>query len=255
MNRKPLIGISCGMGQNITSTNMAHIPGQQHRLNDSYVRAVTLAGGIPVILPSGEDADLMRTMADLMDGILLSGGGDLDPNLYGKRPTAKLGEVSPRRDAAELALAEYVLNHTDKPVLGICRGIQVMNVALGGTLHIDLPSEGKLEHSLTMFPRNVTTHAVQVEENTALSRVLGSGGEHLVNSFHHQAVDVLGEGLMDSARSAGDGVIEAVEIPGFRFVIGVQWHPEELVNNDDAKALFRRFVEAAQQDGYRTKIK
>ena len=117
--KKPLIGISGSMGQAIDSMTMEQIPRQQHRLNDSYVQAVLLSGGIPVILPVCEDPELMRAMADRVDGVLLSGGDDLDPNLYGKRPTGKLGTVCPRRDTAELALAEYVLHHTDKPYKGM----------------------------------------------------------------------------------------------------------------------------------------
>lgn len=247
MRKKPLIGISCGMGQLAAADNSMQLPLQQHRLNDSYAQAVVRAGGIPVILPGFEDPALMQEMVDGVDGVILSGGCDVDPFLYGRRPTGKLGPVSPRRDAAELALAEYVLRNTEKPMLAICRGIQVMNVALGGSLYIDLPSEGKLDHSLTMYPRNVTSHDVEVEADTELARILGSAGKHRVNSFHHQAVDALGEGLIVTARSLPDGVVEAVELPGSRFALGVQWHPEELRGLDDADALFRAFVTAAQK--------
>ena len=225
--KKPLIGITNGMGLAISSMNMEHPPINQHRLNDSYVQAVIRAGGIPVILPPCEDASLMEAMVDGVDGVILSGGGDLDPALFGQRPTGKLGGVSPRRDAAELAVADYVLNKTEKPLLGICRGVQVLNVALGGSLHIDLPDAGKLDHALYMYPRNVTSHEVAVEENTRLSQILG-GGVHKVNSFHHQAVDEPGRGLTVTARSVPDGVIEAVYLPGKRFVWGVQWHPESV---------------------------
>lgn len=247
MTKKPLIGITDGMGQAIYSMNMTNMPLQQHRLNDSYVQAVIRSGGIPVILPVCEDPALMQAMADRVDGVLLSGGDDLDPNLYGKRPTGKLGSVSFRRDTAELAIARYVLQHTDKPILGICRGVQVMNVALGGTLHIDLPSAGKEDHGLTMYPRYMTSHEVAVEENTALARIFGSGGIHKVNSFHHQAVDALGEGLTVTARSIPDDVVEAVELPGPRFAVGVQWHPEELTASEDAAALFQAFIQAASE--------
>lgn len=244
MNRKPLIGITNGMGQAIYSVNMGQVPLQQHRLNDSYVQAVIQAGGVPVILPVCEDPALMRSMVDGVDGVLLSGGDDVDPRCYGQRATARLGSVSPRRDTAELAVAEYVLKETNKPLLGICRGIQVMNVALGGSLYIDLPDAGKLEHSLSMYPRTVTSHSVEVAENTRLAGIMGSGS-HAVNSFHHQAVDALGEGLLVTARSVPDAVIEAVELPGERFAVGVQWHPEELRTTEDAAALFRAFIDAA----------
>ena len=243
--KKPLIGITGGLSPVIESMTMDHMPLQRHRLNDSYIQAVIQAGGIPVILPVCEDPALMQALADRVDGVLLSGGDDLDSNIYGKRPTGKLGTVCPRRDAAELALAEYVLHHTDKPLLGICRGVQVLNVALGGTLHIDLPSLGTESHSLNMYPRSQVTHPVRVEEDSALARILGSGGEHWVNSFHHQAVDAPGEGLIVTAHAIPDHVIEAVELPGERFVIGVQWHPEELRTSEDAAKLFRAFIEAS----------
>ena len=119
--KKPLIGITNGMGLAISSMNMEHPPINQHRLNDSYVQAVIRAGGIPVILPPCEDASLMEAMVDGVDGVILSGGGDLDPALFGQRPTGKLGGVSPRRDAAELAVADYVLNKTEKPLQDIRR--------------------------------------------------------------------------------------------------------------------------------------
>lgn len=245
MRKKPLIGITGGMGQAIYSLHMEQIPMQQHRLNDSYVQAVIQAGGIPVILPVCEDPELMHHMVDSMDGVLLSGGGDMDPACYGKRATGRQGFVSPRRDIADLAVAEYVLKLTDKPLLGICRGVQVMNVALGGSLHIDLPDAGMLDHALNMYPRNMTSHAINIEAGTRLSEIMGSGS-HGVNSFHHQAVDVLGEGLIVTARSVPDEVIEAVELSGPRFAVGVQWHPEELRATEKSAVLFQAFIAAAQ---------
>ena len=126
-----------------------------------------------------------------------------------ERATEKLGAVTPRRDDFELALAQYVLSRTNKPVLGICRGIQVLNVAMGGTLHIDLPADGKLCHSLTMYPRNVRTHEITILDGTRLEQVMGLKGR--VNSFHHQAIKDIAEGLIVTAVSEPDQVIEAVE--------------------------------------------
>ena len=243
---KPLIGITGSMGLGIYSLQQEHMPAEQHRLSDSYVKAIYQAGGIPVVLPCCEDPELMKAMADKVDAVLLSGGGDVDPQIYGQRATGRLGSVTPRRDTAELAIAKYIIEETDKPILGICRGVQVMNVAMGGTLHIDLPDAGKLCHSLTMYPRHMTTHAVEVAENSRLAESYGSG-EQQVNSFHHEAVDAVAPGLVVTARSAPDDVIEAVELPGERFVVGVQWHPEELIAREEAQKLFRNFVEAAKK--------
>lgn len=243
---KPIIGISCSMGQNIYSMTMENRPQLQHRMNDTYINAVLQAGGIPVILPNLEDTSVIPELVDGLDGILLSGGGDVDPVLFGERATGHLGTVTPRRDTFELALAKYVLENTDKPVLGICRGIQVMNVAMGGSLYIDLPDAGKLCHSLDMYPRNSVTHDVCIAENTRMASIMG-GTSARVNSFHHQAVKEAAQGFVVSAWSAPDDVVEAMELQGSRFAVGVQWHPEELVHRDEARKLFSRFVDAANR--------
>ena len=243
---RPLIGISCSMGQAIYSMTQDNVPQMQHRLGDSYVKAVTQAGGVPVLLPNNLDISTVEEIAAGLDGFLLSGGGDVDPALFGERATAQLGAVTPRRDDFELALTRYVLEKTDKPVLGICRGIQVMNVAMGGSLHIDLPSDGKLCHSMGMYPRNVRTHAVRVTPGSRMEGFMdGQTGQ--VNSFHHQAIRDVAEGFVVSAMSVPDDVVEAVELPAERFVVGVQWHPEELVEFPEARNLFEAFVEAAKK--------
>lgn len=243
---RPLIGISCSMGQAIYSLNQDNVPQLQHRLGDNYVKAITQAGGVPVLLPNNLDITTVEEIAAGLDGFLLSGGGDVDPYLFGERATEKLGAVTPRRDDFELALAQYVLKKTDKPVLGICRGIQVMNVAMGGTLHIDLPSDGKLCHSMGMYPRNIRTHGVSVTSCTRMAEIM-DGTEGRVNSFHHQAIRNVADCFAVSAVSVPDNVVEAVEMPGERFVVGVQWHPEELTEYEEAKTLFRSFVEAASK--------
>lgn len=242
---KPLIGISCSMGQNIYSMTMENLPQLQHRMNDTYIKAVLQAGGIPVILPNLEDLSVLPDLVAGLDGILLSGGGDVDPAIFGQRPTAHLGTVTPRRDTFELALTRHVLNNTDKPVLGICRGIQVMNVAMGGSLYIDLPDAGKLCHSLNMYPRDSVTHKICILENTRMYEIMGSK-DGVVNSFHHQAVKEIADGFVASAWSASDDVIEAMELPGHRFVVGVQWHPEELTHRIESRRLFSDFVNAAK---------
>ena len=244
---RPLIGISCSMGQAIYSMHQDNPPQLQHRMNDTYVNAVLRAGGIPVILPNIEDVSCVEEIASRLDGFLLSGGDDVDPAIFGKRATGKLGHVIPRRDNFEIALAKYVINHTNKPLLGICRGIQVLNVAMGGSLHIDLPDAGKLCHSLSMYPRNVCSHDVTVMADTRLAEIMGSG-EGRVNSFHHQAIDKLADNLIVSAVSTDDNVIEAVELFGDRFILGVQWHPEELTERQEARNLFSAFLDAARKN-------
>ncbi len=242
---RPLIGISCSMGQAIYSLNQDNPPQLQHRMNDSYIKAIAAAGGIPVILPNVEDLSSVVEIAEKLDGFVLSGGDDVDPALFGQRATERLGHVIPRRDNFEIALAQYIIEKTEKPLLGICRGIQVLNVALKGTLHIDLPADGKLCHSLSMYPRDVCSHEITVTPNTRLAQIMGNARR--VNSFHHQAIRQLGEGLTISALSVPDDVIEAVELPGKQFVMGVQWHPEELTAREEAKELFRQFVSAAKK--------
>lgn len=242
---KPIIGITCSMAQYIYSMTMENTPQLQHRMNDTYVNAVLAAGGIPVILPNYEDISVIPELAEGLDGLLLSGGNDIDPAVFGERATAHLGTVTPRRDAFELALARYVLKETGKPVLGICRGIQVLNVAMGGSLHIDLTEDGKQAHTLAMYPRSAVTHDVRIAENTRMERIMeGTAGR--VNSFHHQAVKDLAEGFVVSAWSEPDGVVEAMELPGDRYVVGVQWHPEELVHRTESRNLFTSFVDAAK---------
>ena len=243
---KPLIGITCGIGLNITNLNMQHMPAEQHRLSDAYVKAVALAGGIPVIIPVYEDISLVRDVIDRMDGVILSGGGDPDSARYSQRATARLGAVSPRRDAFDFEVAEYVMNETTKPVLGICRGTQVMNVAAGGSLHIDLKDDGKLEHMLNMYPRNMQSHTIEVAQDTKLAQIVGEGNCP-VNSFHHEAVKNEGQGFQVSAYSIPDGVVEAIEMSGERFVVGVQWHPEEMTHMESQLEIFRTLVNAAAQ--------
>jgi len=243
---KPLIGITASMGLGIYSLQQEHMPAEQHRLSDSYVQAIVQAGGVPVVLPNCEDPELLKAMVDRLDGVLLSGGGDVDPTIHGQRATGRLGSVSPRRDTAEIAIAKYVIEQTDKPLLGICRGIQIMNVAMGGTLHIDLPEDGKLCHSLTMYPRHMTTHTVEVAPQSRLAGILGEG-RVWVNSFHHQAVKEAAPCFAVTARASDDDVVEGMELPGGRLVVGVQWHPEELRAREDARRLFAAFVSAAKK--------
>ena len=226
----PLIGIT-------TSVTVDKSPERAY-VNLAYIRAVQDAGGIPLLLPPHLTAPVQAALWERLDGLVLTGGGDIDPARFGQARHPKTDDVAPARDELELGLTRRALDE-DVPLFAICRGIQVLNVALGGTLVQDLPSErpSSIAHS-QREPRHESTHAVKVMgEGTRLGRVLGSL-EVSVNSMHHQAIDRLGFGLREVAWSP-DGVIEGV---------GVQWHPEELVGHDQAaRNLFTALVEAARQ--------
>jgi putative glutamine amidotransferase len=222
-------------------------------LNEAYVLAIDEAGGVPLIVTPAHTGPALRALYELLDGLLLTGGEDVAPERYRAAPAHPSVEVVPERDALEFSLLEWALAD-DLPVLAICRGIQVLNVAMGGTLYQDLPSErpGHLLHDQTRRdppgPRTEPHHPVEVQPGSALADLLG--GERLdVNSLHHQGIRTLAPGLAAVAH-APDQLIEGVEPagPGHRsFLIGVQWHPEELARAGDApsRRLFERFVAAA----------
>ena len=234
----PLIGIT-------TSVTVDKTPERAY-VNLTYIRAVQAAGGIPILLTPHLAAEIVAALWQRLDGLLLTGGGDIDPATFARLRHPKVDDVSPARDELELGLTRRAVDD-GVPLFAICRGIQVLNVALGGTLVQDLPGErpGPIVHSQSE-PRDQPTHAVKVMgEGTRLGRVLGAL-EIAVNSMHHQAIDRLGDGLREVAW-APDGVIEGVELSGERFVVGVQWHPEELVGHDRAaRSLFAALVDAAR---------
>jgi putative glutamine amidotransferase len=214
-------------------------------LRPEYVRAVEAAGGRPVLLAPGRAEDVAAHL-EAVDGLLLTGGSDVAPDLYGQEAHPKLGRVVRERDEFELALCREALRR-DLPVLAICRGQQVLNVAAGGTLVQDIPSqvEGAAEHNPQGVERWALAHEVAVTAGTRLHEVLGRETVR-VNSFHHQSVERVGDGLVVSARAVGDGVVEGIEAPGRRFVVGVQWHPEAYWDREGGTpALFAAFVAAA----------
>jgi putative glutamine amidotransferase len=216
-----------------------------HAMREDYVRSVEQAGAVPLVLPPVEPGDV-STLLDRLDGVLLSGGVDVDPVLYGQPPHPKLGRVNRRRDEFELALAREAL-HRDLPILAICRGHQVLNVATGGTLVQDIPSlvERAMEHDAS-GPRWRRAHAVEVTSPSRLRDILGQETVS-VNSFHHQAVDRIGEGLVVTARCLEDGIVEGLEMPSRRFVVAVQWHPESFWNQPRSfQPLFDAHVEACR---------
>jgi putative glutamine amidotransferase len=239
----PLIGIT-------TSVTIDTVPERAY-VNGAYIRAVQAAGGIPLLLTPHFTPEVQAALWQRLDGLVLTGGGDIAPARFGEAPHPAVDDVSPARDALEIGLTQRAVAD-DVPLFAICRGVQVLNVALGGTLVQDLPSQwpNALAHS-QKAPRHEPSHAVKVMgEGTRLGRVLGAL-EIEVNSMHHQGINRLGQGLREVAW-APDGVIEGVEMPGDdRFVLGVQWHPEELVGHDQAaRNLFAAIVDAARRRSY-----
>jgi putative glutamine amidotransferase len=233
----PLIGV--------TTSVTTGKEGERAVLNAAYVAAVQRAGGVPVLLPPQLEDQARAELFTRLQGVLLTGGGDLDSARFDEPRHRTVSGVSAARDRLEIALVEHALARR-LPVLAICRGVQVLNVALGGSLYQDLPSDPgtPLLHSQEA-PRDETTHRVRVVPGSRLEEVLGASELH-VNSFHHQAIKRLGRGLAAVAFSEPDGVIEGAELPdSSRFVLGVQWHPEELEPREKtAQRLFRALVDA-----------
>jgi putative glutamine amidotransferase len=235
----PLIGVSV---HRATDPDRAELDA----LLAQIVAAVERAAGAPVLIPPGLRPGALRTIFGRLDGVLLPGGGDLDPASYGGAPHPRASGVDGERDAAELALAGWAA-HERKPLFGICRGAQVLNVALGGSLYADVSEHpGAERHDYYPgLPTDLLPHAVEVEGGTRLAAALGASLV-LVNSLHHQACRALAPGLLAAAR-APDGLVEAVELPAHPFALAVQWHPECLPDMPEMQRLFEAFVAAAAQ--------
>lgn len=240
MSRPPLIGVT-------TSITVGKQPERAY-VNSAYLAAIQMAGGVPVPVTPQLDARSQQELLAILDGFLLTGGGDLDPAAFNEPPHPTLYEVAPARDRLEIALVHHAME-SRKPLLAVCRGIQVLNVALGGTLFQDVASDpgSEIQHQQDKddTPRNEPTHPVKVVAGSRLAQVLGTT-DLRVNSMHHQAVKAVGRGLVPVA-FAPDMVIEGVELEEpDRFVLGVQWHPEELTDREpSARRLFGALVAAA----------
>ena len=214
-------------------------------MQPGYLRGIELAGGAPVVLPMTEDLWVLEDILRGCSGLLLPGGHDVEPALYGQALLPECGELCRSRDKLEGRLLTWALER-DIPILGICRGAQMLNVHLGGTLYQDLPTQrpASLEHS-QQPPYEQTTHRVTVLEGGLLAGLIGAG-ELAVNSLHHQAIDRVASGLVVDALSE-DGLVEGVHLPGKRFVLGVQWHPEYCCEQQtEALGIFRGFLKACQ---------
>lgn len=234
--KTPLIGITASKNNE-----------PDDRLPQAYSTSVIAAGGAPVLLPTGYPVEAVPELLGRLDGLLLSGGGDVSPALFPAKDPHLCDDILPDRDMLEFALLKTA-SQMNLPVLGICRGMQVINVSRGGTLYTDIPSQftTSLQHSTPEENgRDSLVHEVTIESDSQLARILGVP-RLKVNSFHHQAALVIGQNLQVVAH-ASDGLVEAVEDRSMRFFVGVQWHPECLQAVASAhRALFTAFIEAAQ---------
>ncbi|QTD41189.1 gamma-glutamyl-gamma-aminobutyrate hydrolase family protein [Sporosarcina sp. Te-1] len=228
---KPMIGVTMDMAE-----------GQKQVVQEAYIDAILHAGGIPLLIPAGVEKDA-KQIEEVLDGLVLSGGDDVDPYFFEEEPCIALGKVTPERDAMEIALTRQFLN-ADKPILGICRGMQLLNIVCGGTIYQDLDTqyENPLLQHKQKAAKSHGSHAVTLAPASVLHRIAGRDVIR-VNSFHHQAVRDIASPFFVTGQTS-DGVIEAMESTKHRFVVGVQWHPEELSEAGDpiSQKLFDLFV-------------
>ena len=234
---KPLIGITTTQSKNVHGYPTV-------MLMQSYIDAVAQAGGVPILIPSLIAEDGWEVAYSRLDGILFSGGGDIGLEFSPGEPHLRIDEVDLQRDAIELSMIKTAASD-GKPFLGICRGCQVLNVALGGTLYTHLPDQlpHALDHSYPGNMRTVLVHEVKIEEGTQIAEIFGQPIIK-VNSLHHQGL----KGIAPSLRVAGhapDGLVEAIELPDHPFGLAVQWHPEWLTDQEATRNLFRKFVVSA----------
>jgi putative glutamine amidotransferase len=236
----PVIGITVYSATNESGNPISAV-------QTKYIEAIVQAGGAPFLIPNHVSAEMMQDLYARLDGILFTGGGDLALNLYNGTPHPSVGLVDEARDAAELPLVCRAADD-GKPFLGVCRGLQLVNVALGGTLysHILDQHEGAHQHDWHVgYPRDYLAHEVRVQADSKLAKIVAEPVLQ-VNSLHHQGIEQIAPQLVPVAY-APDGLIEGVELPGHLFGVAVQWHPEWLTGQAAARNLFRALVDAARK--------
>lgn len=214
-------------------------------VTDAYIQAIKSAGGLPIVLPLVKSKTVIQEYVALCDGFLFCGGGDITPLLFGQEPATGIGKTDITLDLFQIRLMKVILEK-EKPVLAICRGMQVLNVACGGTIYQDLNLTDfeTINHMQTSVSRKDISHKVVFTPKTIIQKILGDFA--YTNSFHHQAINRLGNGLMISG-TTGDDIIEAIEMPSHSFVVGVQWHPESMLESaPNMKQLFCALVRYAK---------
>lgn len=236
---RPLIGI---LARIATIDSGAFNGLERVNLPNAYINAIEKAGGVPIVIPVNTNKENIKEQVNAMDGIIISGGDDVNPNIYKEEPLNELGYINPTLDKFDIEVINVALE-LDKPILGICRGLQVINVALGGSLYQDLKyiKGSHIKHNQQTKPY-LGTHYIDIKENSILKEIMKE--KVLVNSYHHQSIKTLGNKLKVIAYS-NDGVIEAVQKEDKNFVVGVQWHPELMVDScEHMLNLFKNFVNA-----------
>jgi len=246
---RPVIGITCGLTASKIGGNSPYFS-QYNIISCDYAQAIEHSGGVPMFLPHTESLELADDYLSSIDGILLSGGGDIDPLVFGEEPHPQIGNVDVVRDRMELSLLEKALNQ-DIPILGICRGIQMLAVASGGNICQDIASE-KTDSKVCHSQKGAgwyASHTIEIQPDTMLHNIFETTTDR-VNSFHHQAVNEVGRNFVVAAR-AKDGVIEAIESSTHRFAIGVQFHSELMwKRHPPTQKLFAHFVKVCQSRDY-----
>lgn len=237
---KALIGVT---GSILSNENEGVFSGYERAyVNDDYIDSVVKAHAVPIILPIVDDENIIKEQVSMVDSVIISGGYDIDPIYWGEEVSQKLGRIFPRRDEYELKIIKHALE-MKKPILGICRGLQVLNVAFGGSLYQDLSliPDCYIKHSQNAKPYE-TTHGFTTKEGSIIRKIVGE--KIRVNSYHHLAIKELGKGLKATGFSP-DGIIESIEYTEEgKFVLGVQFHPEMLHNHESfAMKIFEYFVE------------
>jgi putative glutamine amidotransferase len=238
---RPLIGISVSNKRD--PSDLADI----YSIQTPYAQAVAEAGGLPVLVPNGLQSDTLHALLERLNGLLLSGGGDIHPKFYNAEPIPSLRSVDETRDLCELAMVRWAFER-QIPCLAICRGIQVINVAMGGSLIKDIQAEypTSIDHDLHDQSPNMLAHHVRILRDSRLADIFGAD-EIETNSRHHQAILKLAEEIRIVAE-APDGIIEAIEAPEHPFFLGVQWHPERLLDRHESRALFESLTESASKE-------